>query len=226
MTNYFVSLAAAAVLMAAACSAAEPPAPKPAPKPAAAPAAPAARPAAADASTAPAGAGNMATAAHYRQAAGASLTFSFMQAGAESRGSFRQFATELAWDEKNPAAGSLKVTVQTASLDTQDKDRDDALAGADLFDVKKFPTAQYTASSFAKRADGGLEAVGKLTLRGVTKDLRVPLAIRVTAGGVELSGEVTIKRLAFGVGQGDWKSTDGVGDDVRLQYKVPMSRTN
>ena len=216
MTNYFVSLTAGAVLLAAACSAAESPAPKPAApqKPA-----PAASPAATPAAT-PAGA------ARYRQAAGASLAFSFMQAGAENHGSFRQFTTELTWDEKNPAAGSLDVTVQTASLETQDKDRNDTLGGPDLFDVKKFPTAHYTASSFAKRADGGLEAVGRLTLRGVTKDLRVPLTIKTAGGGLELSGEVTIKRLAFGVGQGDWNSTEWVGDDVRLAYKVPMTRSN
>jgi polyisoprenoid-binding protein YceI len=160
----------------------------------------------------------------FTQATGGSLTFAFIQVGAENHGSFRQFATELVYDEKNPAAGSLKVTVQIASLDTQDKDRDDALAGPDLFDAKKYPTAQYTASSFSKLADGRLEAVGKLTLRGTTRELRVPLRIQDTSGGVELSGEVTIKRLDYGVGQGEWKSTEGVGDDVKLQYKVPLSR--
>jgi polyisoprenoid-binding protein YceI len=176
-------------------------------------------------SATPAGTGSNATTPRFTQAPGGSLTFSFMQAGAESHGSFRQFATELGYDEKNPAAGSLKVTVQIASLDTQDKDRDDALAGAELFDAKKYPTAQYLANSLVKRADGGLEAVGKLTLRGVTRDLRVPLRIQNAAGGVELSGEVTIKRLDFGVGQGEWKSTEWVGDDVKLQYKVPLSRS-
>ncbi len=176
-------------------------------------------------SAAPAGTGSNATTPRFTQAPGGSLTFSFMQAGAESHGSFRQFATELGYDEKNPTAGSLKVTVQITSLDTQDKDRDDALAGADLFDAKKYPTAQYVANSLVKRADGGLEAVGKLTLRGVTRDLRVPLRIQNAAGGVELSGEVTIKRLDFGVGQGEWKSTEWVGDDVKLQYKVPLSRS-
>jgi polyisoprenoid-binding protein YceI len=165
-------------------------------------------------------------AAHYTQAPGAgSLTFTFMQAGAENHGSFRQFATELDYDAKNPAAGSLRVTVQTASLDTQDKDRNDALGGPDLFDVKKYPTAQYVAGSFVKRADGKLEAVGKLTLRGVTKELRVPLTIRETAEGVELSGELTLRRLDFGVGQGEWQSTEMVGDDVKLQYKVPLVRS-
>jgi polyisoprenoid-binding protein YceI len=202
MTNYPALLAAVAALFAAACPAAETPA----------------KPAAPGAATG--------RAAHYTQAPGTgSLTFSFTQAGAENHGSFRQFATDLTYDPGNPAAGSLKVTVQTGSLDTRDKDRNDLLAGADLLDVAKYPTAQYVASSFAKRADGRLEAVGKLTLRGVTKDLRIPLNLRMAGNGCELSGEVTLKRLDFGVGQGEWQSTEGAGNDVKLQYKVPLVRS-
>jgi polyisoprenoid-binding protein YceI len=207
MTNYFGLLAAAAVLCAAASVAATP------------------APAAAPAATTPAGAAQ--GAGHYTQARGAgSLTFSFMQAGAENHGSFRQFATAMNYDPQNPAAGSLEVTVQTASLDTQDKDRNDMIAGADLLDVKKYPTATYVAKSFAKTAAGGLEAVGKLTLRGVTRDLRVPLTLRATANGYELSGEVTLKRLDFGIGQGELQSTEWVGNEVRLQYKVPLVRSS
>ena len=146
-----------------------------------------------------------------------------MQAGAETEGSFGKFSTELAYDENDLAASTLKVTVQIASLATQDKDRDAELAGANLLDAGKFPTAQFTASSLAKRGNG-LEAVGKLTLHGVTRELRLPLTIRKTANGVEISGETTIRRLDYGVGQGDWKSTEWVGDDVTLQYKVPLTR--
>ena len=151
------------------------------------------------------------------------LTFRFVQAGAETEGSFRKFSTELAYDENNLAASTLKVTVQVASLDTQDQERDTEIAGANLLDVEKFPTAQFTASSLAKRGSG-LEAVGKLTLHGVTRELRLPLAIRKTATGVEISGETTIHRLEYGVGLGDLKSTEWVGDDVKLQYKVPLTR--
>jgi polyisoprenoid-binding protein YceI len=154
--------------------------------------------------------------------AGSSLTFTFVQEGAASKGSFKQFTTELRYDEKSPSTGRLDVKIQTASVDTQDKDRDQMITGADLFDAQKFPVAQYVASTFAKRADGGLDAVGKLTLRGVTKDLRVPLRITRTAAGLELSGEAAIKRLDFGVGQGDWQSTESVGDEVKLQYKVAL----
>jgi polyisoprenoid-binding protein YceI len=156
--------------------------------------------------------------------AGSTLTFTFTQEGAASKGSFRQFTTELGFDEKSPASGSLKVEVQMASIDTQDKDRDEMVAGADLFDAQKHPTARYVADSFAKRANGDLEAVGKLTLRGVTHDLRLPLKISRNAGGLELSGETSIKRLDYGVGQGDWKSTESVGDEVKVQYKVSLVR--
>lgn len=166
-----------------------------------------------------------ASAAQYTQAAaGNSLTFGFLQADALNQGSFRQFSTELVYDDKNLAASTLKVTVQVASLDTRDQDRDDTLKSAELLDTARYPTAQYVASSLAKRADGKIEAVGKLTLRGVTRELRLPLTLKPTASGLELSGETTIRRLDYEVGQGDWKSTEWVGNDIKLKYQVALTR--
>jgi polyisoprenoid-binding protein YceI len=216
MTNYLVTITATLALITGACSAADTPA---AP---AKPAAAAPKPASAPAGSPVAAASTASALPHYLQApAGSSLTFSFEQAGAQNQGVFKQFSTELAYDENNLAASSLKVTVQMTSFDTQDKDRDNTLASADLLDPKKFPTATFSSSSFAKRA-GGVDAVGKLTLRGVTRDLRVPLTVRLTAAGAEIAGETTLKRLDYGVGQGEWKSTEWVGADIKLQYKVSL----
>lgn len=200
MTNYLAPLGAVLLLVSGACPAADTPSAKPA-------------------ATVPA----KASPTRYVQANGGTLTFAFVQAGAENHGAFRQFTTELHYDANQLAGSSLKVTVQIASLDTQDRDRDTELQGADLFDAKQHPTAQFVATSFVKGARG-VEAVGKLTLRGVTRDLRLPLSIQSTASGVELSGETTIRRLDYGVGQGDWKSTEWVGDEVKLQYKVPLTK--
>jgi len=210
MTNYFRMLIAASVLCAA-CSAGEKPA-------ATQPAAPAAAAAATSASAS--------GATHYRQpATGGNLSFSFMQADAVNKGTFEKFLTDLVYDEKNLAASKLEVTVQIGSLATQDKDRDDTLKSADLLDAAQFPTARYTATSLARNAKGGIEAVGKLQLHGVTRDLRLPLQIRGTTSGLEISGETSIRRLDYGVGRGDWKSTEWVGDEVKLQFKVPLTRT-
>jgi len=213
MANYLASFVAAAALCSTACTAADtPPAAKPAAKPAAAAASsPASTPASA--------------AAHYsRYGTGGSLKFTFMQAGAANTGWFPQFSVDLNYDEKDPAAGRLEVTVQVGSLETKDQERNDTLKSADLLDTGKYPTAHYAATSFARGAGGKLEAVGRLTLHGVTRDLRLPLQIQPNASGITLSGEVAIRRLDYGVGQGDWKSTDTVGDEVKLQFQVPLVR--
>jgi len=227
MTNYLGLLATGALLVTAACSAGEAPAPKPAAAPAASSAAPqaapAGEPAAARPATSPASGNAPATVARYQQAKGGTLEFGFVQAGAATQGHFREFSTDLQYDEKQLAASRLKVTVQIGSLDTQDKDRDDTLKSAELLDAGRFPTAQFVATRFARRG-AGLEAAGKLTLHGVTRELRVPLTIRTNADGLEISGETTIKRLDYDVGQGDWKSTEWVGDEVKLQYRVPLTR--
>jgi polyisoprenoid-binding protein YceI len=195
MTRHLVSIVTA-LLVAGAIHANDKPAPKPSAPPGAVP--------------------------RYVQApAGSRLVFGFDQAGAASEGSFRTFSTTFDYDEKNLAASSLAVTVQTASVDTQDADRDTTLKSADLLGTDKYPTATYNARSLEKSA-GALQAVGKLTLRGVTKDLRLPLAIRQTATGLELSGSTTIKRLDYGVGQGEWKATDSVGDEIKITYKVAL----
>ena len=164
-------------------------------------------------------------AGRYTQApAGSSLVFTFTQLGAAGSGQFNRFSTGFTYDDQNPAAGSLDVKIDITSLDTQDAERDDALKSADLFDTKSHPSATYVAKSLARNSAGGLEAVGKLTLRGVSRDLRLPLTLKPTTNGLELSGQATIKRLDFGVGQGEWQSTESVADEVKVQYKVTLVR--
>jgi polyisoprenoid-binding protein YceI len=155
---------------------------------------------------------------------GSSLNFTFTQLDAESTGRFKSFATEFLYDEKNPAAGSLEVTIEIGSLDTQDGERDEALKGTDLFGVATWPRATFVSRSMTKNTAGGIDVLGRLTLRGVTKDLRLPIALKPTASGLELSGQTSLKRLDFGVGQGEWQSTESVGDEVKVSYKVVLVR--
>lgn len=159
----------------------------------------------------------------YQQAnSGSNLSFTFTQLDAASTGQFKTFATELRYDEANLAKSSLVVRVMIDSLDTQDGERDGTLKSADLFDARKYPAATFAANTLARTASGGLEAVGRLTIRGVSKDLRLPITLKPTANGMELSGQTAIKRLDFGIGQGEWKSTESVSDEVKIQYKVVL----
>jgi polyisoprenoid-binding protein YceI len=220
MSNYLAILGVTLSLSAAACHASQDSGKLAAAKPAAT--APAI-------SAAPAAAAAPATAApalprYTQNAAKSSLKFTFEQAGAAASGSFKKFTTVLLYDDKNLAASSLNVRVEIASLDTQEQERDGMLKDAELFNAAKYPAATFAASSLAKRADGGLEAVGKLTIRDITHNLRLPLILKPTPEGFDLSGKIAIKRLDYGVGQGEWKATDSVGDEVKIEYTVSLVR--
>jgi polyisoprenoid-binding protein YceI len=154
------------------------------------------------------------------------LEFTFMQAGAQNKGKFTRFPVTFDFAPGNLAGSRLEVTVEIGSLDTGDKERDDTLRSADLFAVAKFPQAHFSASQFVRTASG-FEAVGKLTIRGVTRDARVPFTFRTAdEHGVAvgyMSGKTSIRRLDFGVGQGDWRATDQVGNEVGVSFALRLT---
>lgn len=145
------------------------------------------------------------------------LGFAFIQAGAENRGQFRRFAVELEIDEEG-APEALEVTVQVDSLDTQDAERDDVLRSAELFDVAKHPTATFTSRNIKRTGRGRYEALGTLTLRGMARNVRVPFTL--TEG--RMNGGAMIRRLDFGVGRGEWQSTEWVGNAVKVTFALRL----
>lgn len=150
-----------------------------------------------------------------------SLTYAFIQAGAENQGRFKSFT--VAFD---PAAGRLDVSVDMHSYDTGDQQRNDTLGGSDLFDVAQYPQSHFSASRIDRTATG-YEATGSLTLRGVTRTITIPFTWRTaTVRGHTvgyLSGHATLQRLAFGVGQGQWKSTEWLGNTVTVTYSLTLT---
>ncbi|HEX8783567.1 MAG TPA: YceI family protein [Steroidobacteraceae bacterium] len=155
-----------------------------------------------------------------------SLEFTFMQAGAANKGHFKRFQVAFDFSAENLAASKLDVTIEMNSSDTGDQERDDTLKGADLFAVAKFPQAHFAASQINRTASG-YEAVGKLTIRGVTRDATVPFSFRTaTESGAAvgyMSGKTSVRRLDYGVGQGDWKATDQVGNDVAVSFTLRLT---
>ena len=154
-----------------------------------------------------------------------SLEFTFMQAGAANKGHFKRLQVAFDFAAENLAASKLDVTIEMSSSDTGDQERDDTLKGADLFAVAKFPQAHFAASQINRTA-AGYEAVGKLTIRGVTHDASVPFSFRTTtengAAVGYMSGKTSVRRLDYGVGQGDWKATDQVANEVAVSFALRL----
>jgi polyisoprenoid-binding protein YceI len=162
------------------------------------------------------------TATAFTADAGSSrLEFTGVQAGAPFKGSFRKFSATVDFSPDALADAHFDVVVDMVSEDSGDKDRDDTMHGADMFDVAHFPTAHYVTKSFAKTASG-YTALGSLTLHGVTRDVPIAFTFAPNAAGASLSGTADLKRLDFGVGRGDWKSTQWVGDAVKVAFSLNL----
>ena len=162
-----------------------------------------------------------APAAYTADPAASKLDFAGVQAGAEFKGTFHKFAADVTLSPDALAAAKLDVTIDLNSVDTLDKDRDKTMRGPDIFDVAKNPSAHYVATSVTKTA-AGYSAVGALTLHGVTKNVPIDFQFTPGAGGAKLEGKATLKRLDFGVGQGDWKSTEWIADAVKVSFSLSL----
>jgi polyisoprenoid-binding protein YceI len=159
--------------------------------------------------------------AYVADPAASHLDFTGVQAGAAFKGTFHKFTAAVDFAPDALDTAHFDVQIDLNSLDTLDKDRDKTMRGPDIFDVARFPAAHYVAKAFTKTATG-YHASGALTLRGVTKD--VPIEFRFVPGpaGAQLDGSAELKRLDFGVGQGDWKSTEWIADVVKVSFSLTL----
>jgi polyisoprenoid-binding protein YceI len=160
--------------------------------------------------------------AYAADAAQSRLEFTGVQAGAEFKAIFHKFGATVQFAPESLATAVIDVTIDLSSVDSQDKDRDTTIRGPDIFDVAHWPTAHYLTRSFTKTA-AGFSATGSLTLRGVTKDVPIDFQWTASPGGAKLVGTAKLKRLDFGAGQGDWKSTQWIADEVKVGFSLALA---
>lgn len=150
------------------------------------------------------------------------LEFTGIQAGAPFKAVFNKFTAAVDFSPDALADAHFDVNIQLNSVDSGDGDRDSTMRGADLFDVAHFPAARYVAHGPAARTAAGYTINGTLTLRGVTREVPIAFTFASTATGAKLVGSAKLKRLDFGVGQGEWKSTDSVANDVTVNFSLSL----
>jgi polyisoprenoid-binding protein YceI len=145
-------------------------------------------------------------------AAKSSLGFKGSYQGEAFDGKFKTFSATIAYDAADLAKAKFDVEIDLASADTANSDRDDSLHGADFFDVKKTPKAHFVTESFAKAADGSVEAKGKLTIRDKTQPVTLKVKFAESGNSATLDVDTVLKRADYGLGAGgDWSD---VGADV------------
>ena len=151
------------------------------------------------------------------------LTFEALQAGARFTGEFARFTTDITFDPAQPDACRFDVGIDIASADTQESRRDDLLKGPDFFWVERHPSARYRGTG-CRRTTRGYALDGQLTLRGVTRPVALLFSFEQGARASHMTGSASLKRLDFGIGQGEWQSTEWVGDEVVVRFDLTLPR--
>jgi polyisoprenoid-binding protein YceI len=145
-------------------------------------------------------------------------------------GRFRDFDGVIKYDPKNPAASSVEFTVQAASIDTDNNNRDEHLRSKDFFEVEKFPTLTFTSTKVVPKGSNTLDVTGNLTLHGVTKQITIPVEVmgfvktpRGEKGGFETSFK--IDRKEYGITWNNMMDSGPVlGDEVRISISIEANR--
>jgi polyisoprenoid-binding protein YceI len=154
------------------------------------------------------------------------LEFSGTLAGGTFEGRFARFTPAIAFDPDGLQGSRFEVEIDTASADTQEAERDGMLKGPDFFAVERWPVARFEATRFVQTQPGRFEARGRLTLRDVTREVTLPFRFLAAADGrtATLAGGTRIRRLEFGVGQGDWRDTKWLDDEVEVRFELSLVR--
>ncbi len=150
-----------------------------------------------------------------------SLAFSGNQQGERFTGVFRSFEARIEFAVDDLAGSRLEVTIPLKALDSKNTERDQALATRDWFDVGRYPTATFRTLTM-RPAAGGAVADAELSIKGHTKRLTFPFTWKATATGATLEAHVTLDRLDFGLGEGEWADDDTIGRKIGVLVHLTL----
>jgi polyisoprenoid-binding protein YceI len=145
-------------------------------------------------------------------------------------GYFREFSASAESDGEDFGNAKVSFEAKTASIDTNNADRDNHLKSADFFDAEKFPDLKFQSTSMKKSGDGNFKLFGDMTI----KDIKKPITLDAEFGGImkdpwgnqkagfSLSGK--INRKDWGLNWNAALETGGVlvSDEVRIFCEIQL----
>ncbi len=154
--------------------------------------------------------------------------FTIKQMGVPVNGRFKRFAVQTNFDPKSPQTSQVTLRFELASA-TVSADADPELGKPDWFATAKFPQATFASTGIKALGGGKFEVAGKLSIKGSSRDVVVPMQLTQqaqanAANGLvsTVTGGLAIKRLDFKVGEGDWADTSFVANDVQVKFKLVL----
>jgi len=157
------------------------------------------------------------------------IRFKFQQYGQDVQGEFDKFKGRIEFDSEDLAASQVDIMIDATSISTGSEDRDEQAKSDAWFDVDEFPLAVFKSESFAEVGPNQYTTRGNLTIRGHTMPIVLPFSLEIAEkeGGskqAQMLSQITLMRLDFGIGQGEWESEDEIGNEVMVDILVTATQ--
>jgi polyisoprenoid-binding protein YceI len=149
-------------------------------------------------------------------------------------GDFTQARGVVRFDPDNLEGSLFDVTLPVSGINTRNAKRDKHLQSPDFFNAKSWPAMRFTSARIERTGDRTFLVHGKLTIRDITRDVRLPMEL-LGMGDVKMSllGSTTVaslrlthtlNRTDYGVGTGSWAAATVVGDQVDIEVLMELHR--
>ena len=155
--------------------------------------------------------------------AGSEIAFTTKQMGVPVDGKFGKFSAQIALDPKKPETGSVAFSIDTGSARFGSAELDAEVPKPTWLNVPKFPQASFQSVAIKGLGAGKFEVAGKLSIKGLVRDITVPVQLTQTGPNSTASGAFTLKRLDFKVGEGEWTDTSMLANDVQVRFKLALT---
>lgn len=149
-----------------------------------------------------------------------SVSATFKQMNVPLDGKFKKFTATIDFSATKLESSKAAVEIDMSGFDLGDPEFNKEVLKKEWFHAAQYPRASFTSTSIKPTAGGKFEVQGKLTMKGKVIDVAFPLSVKSEAGGLTFDGTLPIKRLSFNIGEGDWKDTSMVADEVVIKFHI------
>ncbi|AIY43321.1 putative signal peptide protein [Collimonas arenae] len=152
------------------------------------------------------------------------VTIVFKQMNVPVEAKFKKFSPAIDFNSAQPTAAKASVDIDIASFDLGDPEYNKETLKKEWFNAAQFPKASFVASTIKASAGAPTgskyDVSGKLTIKGKTTDVSFPLSVSKQGGAQVFDGTLPIKRLTYNIGEGEWKDTSMVADEITIKFHL------
>ena len=152
------------------------------------------------------------------------VTATFKQMNVPVDANFTKFNAAVDFDTIKPESAKASIDIHIPSFDLGDPDYNHEVQKKEWFNGAQFPKANFVSSKIKPISAGKFEASGKLTIKGKTGEVNFPLTLRKEGAVQIFEGSLPIRRLAYSIGEGEWKDTSIVADEVVIKFRIVTSK--